>query len=113
MNRWNQYGTWSEFERRRAKLMRGRVEVAILILSLFGGRALHCVRRGDHSVVHAGRDAQRGRPLPPRWRSPAWDLGRPTNRSSRYWLGYIAGALITLAAMASLVWLGFPVIQAS
>ena len=46
MDRWGQYRRWSEFERRQARLIPGRVEVwifAVVVISLVGGRVLHCV----------------------------------------------------------------------
>jgi hypothetical protein len=116
MDRWNHYGTWSEFERRLAQLIPSSVEVAIfaiLVLSLFGGRALHCasvdgavqscMHAGMHNIV--GRSLHGGAVLLGIWAGPRIGL-----RLQRYWLGYLAGALITLAAMASLVLLGFPII---
>ena len=116
MDRWNQYGTWSEFERRPALLIPGRIEAAIfaiLVLSLFGGRALHCasmagplqscMQAGMHKVI--GRSLHGGAVLLGFWAGPRIGL-----RLQRYWLGYVAGALIALAAIASLAWLGLPLI---
>jgi hypothetical protein len=114
MDRWNHYGTWSEFERRRAQVIPGGVEVAvfaILVLSLFGGRALYCASlhepfqncmvAGMHNVI--GRSLHGASALLGLWAGPRIGL-----RLQRYWLGYVAGALIVLVGIRSLVWLGFP-----
>ena len=115
MDRWNQYGTWSEFERRRARLIPGRVEVyifAAIVVSLCGGRLLHCainagpmqtcVQDGLHRVI--GMSLHAASLLFGVWAGPRIAL-----RLQRYWLGYVAGALIVSVASASLIWLGFPI----
>jgi hypothetical protein len=115
MDRWNQYGTWSEFERRRARLIPGRVEVwifAVIVVSLCGGRLLHCainagpmqtcVQDGMHRVIGVSLHAVSL--VFGIWAGPRIGL-----RLQRYWLGYVAGALIVLVASASLIWLAFPI----
>ena len=115
MDRWNYYGTWSEFERRRAQLIPGRVEVAIfaiIVLSLFGGRVLYCaslhepfqncMEAGMHNVL--GRSRHGASVLLGLWAGPRIGL-----RFRRYWFGILSGALITLAGSTSLVWLGFTI----
>jgi len=115
MDRWNQYGTWSEFERRRAALIPGRVEVwifALVVISLFGGRLLHCatsegsmqvcMQDGMHRVI--GMSLHTASLLVGIWAGPRIGL-----QVQRYWLGYVAGALIVVLTSASLVWLGFPI----
>ena len=114
MDRWNQYGTWSEFERRRARLIPGRVEVYIfvaIVVSLCGGRLLHCainagpmqtcVQDGLHRVL--GMSLHAASLLFGIWAGPRIGL-----RLQRYWLGYVVGALITIGGSACFVWLGFP-----
>src|SRR4051794_37481613 len=108
MDRWNQYGTWSEFERRRARLIPGRVEeyiFAVIAVSLCGGRLLHCaINEGPmqtcmqddvHGVIAMSLHA--ASLLLGIWAGPRIGL-----RLQRYWLGYVAGALIVLVASASL-----------
>ena len=115
MDRWNQYGTWSEFERRRAALIPGRVEVwifAILVISLVGGRPLHCasvesplqacVQGGMHRVIGMSLHSAS---LP----FGVWAGPRIGLRFERYWLGYVVGALIVVVGSAVLIWLGFAV----
>jgi hypothetical protein len=116
MDRWNQYGTWSEFERRRAQLIPGRVEVvifAILLLSLVGGRVLYCASSDGplQACMQAGMHNVISRSLPGAaillgiWAGPRVGL-----RLQRFWLGYLVGALIALIGVAFLVWLGLPII---
>ena len=113
MDRWNQYGTWSEFERRRSRLIPPRVEVwifGILVLTLLGGRLLHCaifggplqvcVQDGMHRVI--GMSLHGAALLLGIWAGPRIGL-----RLRRYWLRYAAGALIAIVGSASLAWLGF------
>ena len=115
MDRWNQYGTWSEFERRRARLIPGRVEVwifAVIVVALFGGRLLACataegpmqvcMQAGMHRVI--GMSLHCASLLIGVWAGPRIGL-----QLRRYWLGSVAGALIVLAASGSLIQLGFPI----
>ena len=115
MDRWNQYGTWSEFERRRDSLVPGRVEAwifAILVLSLLGGRMFYCLsepgsvqacmQSGMHRILSISSHA--AALLLGIWAGPRIGL-----RLRRYRLGYVAGTLIVVAASASLTWLGFSI----
>jgi hypothetical protein len=115
MDRWDQHGTWSEFERRRARLVPGLFGVLIfaaVVVSLFGGRLLYCLtadgpmqacmRDGMHRVI--GMSLHAASLLFGIWAGPRIGL-----RIQRYWLGYVGGALIVLSISAALVWLGFPI----
>jgi hypothetical protein len=115
MDRWGYHGTWSKFERRQARLIPGRIEVwilAILVVSFFGGRLLHCLtgdapmqacmQGGMHRVI--GMSLHAASLLLGIWAGPRIGL-----RLQRYWLGYVCGALIVLSISATLAWIEFPI----
>src|SRR4051794_17581282 len=90
-------GAWSEYERRRAALIPGRVEVwifAVIVIALFGGRLLACataegpmpacMQEGMHRVI--GMSLHGASLLFGIWAGPRIAL-----RFQRYWVGYAAG----------------------
>jgi hypothetical protein len=102
MDRWGWHRSWSEFERRQARLIPGQIEVrifAVVVIALFGGRLLHCamgegpmqacMQDGMHRVI--GMSLHAASLLFGIWAGPRIGL-----RLQRYWLGYVGGALIVL-----------------
>ena len=115
MDRWDHLDKWKEYERRRARLVPGWVETAILmavVVSLVGGRLLHCLIAAGPlgACMEAG--------VPRAWamslHSAALLLGiwagpRIGLQLESKALGWLCGALIVVVASATLVSLNFSI----
>ena len=115
MDRWGYLDRWKEQEKRRARLVPGRVEACILaavVASLLGGRLLHCLLESGPlgTCIAAGMP----RVLAMSLHSAALLLGiwagpRIGLRLHSKALGWLCGALIVVAISTVLVWIGFPI----
>jgi len=110
MDRWDHLDKWKEYERRRARLVPGWVETAILmavVVSLVGGRLLHCLIAAGPlgACMEAG--------VPRAWamslHSAALLLGIWAGPRIGLQFGWLCGALLFVIVSAALVWTGFPI----
>ena len=113
MDRWGYYTKWADEERGRARLVPAWIDACVLaaiVLSLVGGRLIHCaVEQGPlGSCIQAGMPRLLGISLHSAglllgiWAGPRIGL-----RVHSKELGWLCGAMIVMAISAALMWLGF------